>query len=74
MWILESEKAPSEDAEDVYYLPPGVYTVGRKDADIVCNHKSVSRKHAIITVKTLGASSAGLVLLSDGTDDSPVEY
>ena len=64
MWVLEAIDSPEPQSQPLcYYLPAGIFSVGRVTggvSDILCNHQSISRKHAEISVTPLKAGQQGL--------------
>lgn len=66
MWVLEHSSVVNSEAEGRFLLLPGKYVVGRLSSDILCQHASISRKHAEITVEKADNTKKGLFLSIKG--------
>lgn len=53
MWVLEHVTVPNIEAEGKFILLPGIHSAGRleNESDIFCQHASISRKHAVLSVE-----------------------
>ena len=67
--MLESHSVPDKAAEGSFHLTPGLYILGRQpnESDLVCQHVSISRKHAEITVESHSEPEQGPLLHLKGT-------
>ena len=68
MWTLEHVDVINSEAEGCFLLLPGKYVIGRqeKGCDILCQHVSISRRHAEVTVQKAGDESQGSSLRIKG--------
>ena len=67
MWLLRQVAPPGAAPGLRWWLPPGTYTVGRRadQADLVVEgDKSLSRRHAVLTVPAPDAPGAGTLALT----------